>query len=186
VKCVHLLLASISIATIQLGGCVVYPASRTFYEPTAAEGALRNQTSCGYLHKHDTVERRIGDMILAITVGSEKEPDARHATLKVTLVLEGQAGSWNLMTEGVRPVVNASPETLRPSSSTLRSGPGSATNQQFIRWTLTYPEPAGLADKVELDSEPGALTERGKAIDVGPLHFNRVKKADIYFGSINC
>jgi len=62
----------------------------------------------------------MGDMTLAITVGSEKEPVARHATLKVTLVIEGQADSWNLMTEGVRLIVNASAETLRPASSTLR------------------------------------------------------------------
>ena len=28
--------------------------------------------------------------------------------------------------------------------------PGSTSNRQFIRWTITYPEPAGLADKSKL------------------------------------
>jgi hypothetical protein len=160
--------------------------SRVFYEPTASEGTLRNQTGCGYLHTHDTVERRFGDMTLAVMVGSEKEPNARHPKLEVTLVLEGPIDSWNLTTEMVALILNAPAATLRPSSSAYRSGPGATSNQQFIRWNLTYPEPAGLADKVEVSIEPGALSVHGKAIDVEPLHFNRVKRSDVYFGSINC
>lgn len=119
-------------------------------------------------------------------VGSEKEPETRHSTLEVTLDVEGPTDRRNLRTESVWLVLNAPPATLRPSSSAYQSAPGATANRQFIRWTLTYPEPAGLADKVELSFEPDALLEHGKAIDVGPLQFNRVKKADVYFGSINC
>src|ERR1700728_3946187 len=77
------------ILVLQLVGCAMYPTSRVFYEPTASEGTLRNQAARGYLHTHDTVERRIGDITLAVMVGSEKEPNARHPELEVTLVLEG-------------------------------------------------------------------------------------------------
>jgi hypothetical protein len=179
-------LATLLILVVQLAGCAVYPASRVFYEPTASEGTLRNQTGCGYLHTHDTVERRLGDISLAVMVGSEKEPNARHAMLEVTLVIEGPTNSWNLSTEMVSLILNAPAATLRPSSSATQAGPGPTSNQQFIRWTLTFPEPAGLADKVEVSFEPGALSVRGKPIDVGPLHFNRVKRSDVYFASINC
>ena len=132
------------------------------------------------------MERRIRDITLAVLVGSEKEPNARHPRLEVTLVLEGPTNSWNLSTERVSLILNAPPAILRPSSSAYQSGPGPTSNQQFIRWTLSYPEPAGLADKVEVSFEAGALAVHGEAIDVGPLRFNRVKRSDVYFGSINC
>jgi hypothetical protein len=119
-------------------------------------------------------------------VGSEKEPEARHPTLDITLVLEGPSDSWKLSTESVLLVLNAPPATVHPSSSAYQSGPGAASNRQFERWTLTYPAPAGISDTVEVSFEPGALAEHGRPIDVGPLRFNRVKKADVYFGSINC
>ena len=91
--------ATLLILVLQLASCAMYPTSRVFYEPTASEGKLRNQTGCGYLHTHDTVEKRIGDITLAVMVGSEKEPNARHPTLEVTLILEGPTNSWNLRTE---------------------------------------------------------------------------------------
>lgn len=178
--------ATLLMLVLQLASCAMYPTSRVFYEPTASEGKLRNQTGCGYLHTHDTVEKRIGDITLAAMVGSEKEPNARHPRLEVTLVLEGPTNSLNLSTEMVSVILNAPAATLRPSSSDYRSGPDSTSQQQFIRWTLTYPEPAGLADKVEVRFEAGALAVHGEAIDVGPFHFNRVKRSDVYFGSINC
>lgn len=182
--CIGSLVAALSIAALQLAGCVVYPTSRTFYEPTATEGSLRNQTGCGYIRTRDTVERRIGDLTLAVMVGSEKEPDARHATLEVTLILAGREGSWRFNPEYLMLVLTTPPTSLRPSSATHY--PSQVPRSHWIRSTLIYPEPAGLVDQVELRFEPGALALRGNAIDLAPLHFNRVKKSDFYFGSINC
>ena len=171
-----LLVIAISLATLQSTGCALYPTSRIFYEPAATEGTLRNQTACGYLHTHDTVERRFGHITLAVTVGSEKEPQTRHPTLAVTLVVDGPSDSWTLSTNSVLLVLNDPPTTLRPSSS----------DQWFDRWTLTYPTPAGYSDERRAGFEPGALVEKGKPIELPPMHFHRVKKTDVYFGSINC
>jgi hypothetical protein len=59
------------------------------------------------------------------------------------------------------------------------------------RNTCKDPEPSRCSRRVRVRMpssrfEPGALSDHGKAIDVGSLHFNRVRKADVYFGSINC
>jgi hypothetical protein len=170
-----------------LVGCVMYPTSRVFYEPTASEGTLRNQTACGYLHTRDTVERTLGDVRIAVTVGAAKVPDNRQPTVEVVVEVEGPTtDSVNLRTERVLLVLAAPLATLHPSDLSSVSGQGSSSNRQFVRWKLTYPDPAGLSDKVEVSFEPGALFVHGRAIDVGPLHFNRVKRSDVYFGSINC
>jgi hypothetical protein len=113
-------------------------------------------------------------------VGSEEEPDARHAGLEVTLILEGPTGAWQLDTDKLVLVLGTPLTSLRPSAVTDDSGSG------FTRWTISYPEPAGLEDRVELRFETGALMIHSNAVDLAPLHFNRVKKSDVYFASINC
>jgi hypothetical protein len=163
-----------------LGGCTVYPMSRTFYEPTSAEGKLRNQPGCRFLHTHDTVQTRVGDIDVSVMVGAEREPADRQPDLSVTVTIEGPAGSWELQTDKVTVVLERSGAILRRDLATDFAAP------HGTRWTLHYPEPAGSEDRVEIRFEPGALVIGGAAVEVAPLHFRRVRKSDVYVGTINC
>jgi hypothetical protein len=177
------ILAMLLLAVSQ-AGCAIYPVSRTFYAPREADGKLRNQTACGYLRTRDTVEITSGDITVAVTVGGAKVPENSHAAVTVVIDVQGPTGSANLRTQDV--LLTLPLATLRPSVSSSVASPGSNSSRQVIRWTLTYPGPAGLSDNVEVHFEPGALTEDGKPINVGPLHFKRVKETDLYYGSISC
>jgi hypothetical protein len=97
-----------------LAGCVVYPTSRTFYEPTAGEGSLRNQTGCGFLHTRDTVERTVNGVRVAVMVGAERESAERQPDLYVTLTIEGPVGSWDIKTTQVLLVPEGSNVWLAP------------------------------------------------------------------------
>ena len=163
-----------------LGSCVVYPTSRTFYEPTTGEGSLRNQTGCGFLHTRDTVERKVNGVRVAVLVGAEREGAERHPDLYVTLTIEGPVDSWDIKTTAV---------LLVPEGFNVELAPDLATDfgdANFTRWTLHYADPAGKAERLEIRFGAGALVIRGAAVELAPLHFRRVNKSDAYMGSINC
>lgn len=168
------------VVSVLLAGCVVYPTSRTFYEPTSGEGTLRNQTSCGFLHTRDTVERNVNGVRVAVMVGSERESADRQPDLYVTLTIEGPFGSWDIKTSQVLLVPEGSNVGLAPDLAT------DSGNSHFTRWTLHFADPAGKAERLEIRFGVGALTIRGAAVELAPLHFRRVKKSDAYMGSINC
>ena len=170
----------ITAGTWLLGGCTVYPMSRTYYEPMSDEGQLRNQPGCKFLHTRDTVRRQVAGIDVSVLVGPERAPAERPADLYLTLTLEGKLGNWNLQTDKVVVALGRSGANLRRDLATDESG------ANFTRWSLHYPEPAGLEDRIEVRFEPGALVVGGVAVELEPLHFRRVKKSDIYVGAFNC
>ena len=167
-------------AACLLAGCTAYPMSRTYYEPMSDEGKLRNQPGCKFLHTRDTVQTQAGGISMSVLVGPERAPAERQPDLTVTLTFEAPAGSWDLHTDKVVIVLGRSGKVLRRDLAT-DSAVGSAT-----RWSLHYPEPAGLEDRIEVRLEPGALIVDGNALEPEPLHFRRVKRSDFLVGSFDC
>ncbi len=163
-----------------LGSCTIYPMSRTYYEPMSDEGKLRNQPGCKFLHTHDTVQIQVGSVSMSALVGPERAPADRQSDLNVTLAFEAPAGSWELHTDKVVIVMGRSGTVLRCDLAT------DSTVANATRWSLHYPGPAGLEERIELRFEGGALIVNGAAVELEPLHFRRVKKSDVYVGSFNC
>src|SRR5689334_2291515 len=65
-----------------LGGCAIYPTSRTFYEPEAADGKPRNRVSCGYIRTRDVVTRVVEGIEISIAPADEEIADPRPGDLK--------------------------------------------------------------------------------------------------------
>lgn len=169
-----------AVAACLLAGCTVYPTSRTFYEPMADEGKLRNQPGCKFIHTHDTVQTQVGSLRVSVLVGPERSPVDRAPDLTVTLSFDGPAGSWDLNTDKVVIVLGRSGKVLRRDLATDSAVAGAT------RWSLHYPEPAGLEDRVEVRFEPGALLIDGKSPALEPLHFRRVTRKDVLVGPFDC
>ena len=167
-------------AACMFAGCTVYPMSRTYYEPMSDEGGLRNQPGCRFLRTHDTVQTQAGSISMSVLVGPERAPADRQPDLNVILTFEAPAGTWDLHTDKVVIVLGRSGTVLR------RDLAADSSVAHATRWSLHYPGPAGLEDRIEVRFEPGALIIGGAAVELEPLHFRRVKKSDVYVGSFNC
>jgi len=167
-------------AACLLTACTAYPMSRTFFEPMSDEGQLENQPGCAFLHTRDTVQIQVGSIKLSVLVGPERAPTERQPDLNVTLTFDAPAANWDLNTDKVVIVPGRSGKVLRRDLAT------DSMVAKATRWTLHYPEPAGLEDRIEVRFEAGALVVGGVAVEPEPLHFRRVKKSDVLFGSFNC
>lgn len=163
-----------------LAGCTAYPMSRTYYEPMSDEGKLRNQPGCSFIHTHDTVQTQVGGIGMSVLVGPERAPAERPSDLNVTLGFDAPSSNWELRTDKVVIVLGRSGEVLRRDLAT------DSVVAKATRWSLHYPAPAGLDDRIEVRFEPGALLVGGVAVQPEPLHFRRVKRPDVLVGPIDC
>mgnify|MGYP006915209886 CR=1 FL=1 len=163
-----------------LVGCMTYPTSRTFYEPNVVGGRLRNATACGFVHTRDTVEIGIGNIVLAVMVGSPREPRLRHSDLNVTVTIEGPRSGWQFNPSTLSIELNDPRQTLYPTATVRTDGAG------LVLWTIHYPEPAGLADELTIVVKPNDLLVAGRPAEIPALHFKRVRKSDLFVASLNC
>jgi hypothetical protein len=57
---------------------------------------------------------------------------------------------------------------------------------QSIYFDVRYPLAAGQHEALSLRFRYGALRLSGQAQDIRPFRFSRVRKRDVFYGSINC
>ena len=175
------------VGVVGLSGCVVYPTTRTFYEPNSADGRAQNRSSCGFNKTHDSLERGIDGAIIQVSPGLEREPQALGQTLTVSI---------SIITDPSHAIVKPELIELRsPQSGIARRGtvdrykvdgprPGWAHDTHWI--TLTFDLPAGTGTDISIEIPSQALTVNGNMTALAPFRFARVTKKDIYYGSINC
>ena len=178
----------ISVLSLLLGGCALYPTTRTFYEGNPADGVATNRMSCGYIHTRDSLRRVVNGVELDLAPGDESmhEPFSDALTLSVSLTWRDTQAALDISkielltdTDGRRfdpKIVNLQTRPIRQAGGTF----------QWQTARVVYPEPSGLANKVTFVFREDALTVNGQPLAVQPFHFSRVTKKDWYYGSINC
>ncbi len=167
---------------LQQAGCVVFPTTRTFYEPNSKDGELHNRSSCGYMSTHDSIERTVEGVRITLYLGSVEEPEDRKPNLHLTTYISSASDAVVVNPSLIRieiPNVNSSLE-----GSTIESN--LHLLHQTQSFSIFYPDPSGYADSVTVIFAPEAISLNGHSLTLAPFHFIRVKKHDAYYGSINC
>jgi hypothetical protein len=180
------------VAVLSLGSCVVYPTERTYYEPNPDDGNY--PSACGYMTTHNVIERSIDGVDVRIIVGGyDEEPSKRPETLDVYIRVHYQGEGVAIDPTKVSISAEGSATELRgsllhPPESQVGHGYQKQAGRvsQTITLNIRYPAPAGLFDALSVKFDSGALQLKGEAQDVRPFRFRRVKKHDVYYGSINC
>ena len=176
-------------AALSLESCAVYPTSRTFYEPNADDGSVTNRGSCGYMTTHDAIERNVGGVVLKIFIGDEDEPSGRPDTLDVHITASHKEDGTTI--DQTKVTVSAEGDSkelhgnfMPPVAAKL--GLKWQDDPRYLGISIQYPAPAGTYDAIVVKFASGALRLHGQTLDVQPFRFHRVKKHDVYYGSINC
>ncbi|MDP1928442.1 MAG: hypothetical protein Q8K62_08025 [Thiobacillus sp.] len=176
------------LASFVLAGCAVYPASRTFYEPNAADGKLENRTSCGYTNTRDSIRRTVEGVEIWLSPSDEKlsapYPTSLQTNISFTYRISGVQVDFSKI------VLRTEPEGVVIGGQVLSTyeRPTLRIDGEFQRQTgqLLFPAPAGVPEQITIIFKPGALTVDGRVIPISPFRFSRVTRSDIYYGSINC
>lgn len=166
---------------LAIGGCAIYPTSRTYFDPDLSDGTPAASMGCGYHRaREDSLEREIADLRLKVTPRFED-----RKPLGLTVWLVDQDGSAEL--NGNQITVQTSDKTFMAVS--VDPGERAPRNKTpyFEKWVnVTFPAEAGAASAISLVFRSGSLRKNGKIIEVQQFRFTKVTKIDIYYLSINC
>jgi len=173
-------------ATLSLWACVLYPTSRTFYEPNVADGKPVNRASCGYMTTHDSLERDIGGAVVTISPSEESQASSPGMLLHVYISIQSAPGAI-----AVDPTLIQLQTPLHgtPIAGNVLShatdGPRPGWPYDTHRIDIDYPGSAET--EISLVFQSGAVVSRsGADMHVEPFRFRRVTKKDMYYGSVNC
>jgi hypothetical protein len=176
----HLTRLTLLLAVVLLpSACVTYPATRTYYQPDAADGTLRPSSRCGYSRSaNDTLERVLDEVEFYIRPIEDAAGD--RVVIQVAIVARGR--QFTLAPEALALRVNGSEQTLQAVAVTEQeSGP------VFDRLlTLAYPVAADSAAELAVQASAGYLVVAGKPQSATQYRFRRVTLKDWYYAGVNC
>lgn len=163
-------------AVFAISACVVFPTSRTYYEPNPEDGEPTPSESCGY-HRaaNDGLERHVEGVTISVFPYLEDDKP-----LRISFLISRTARSLAVdttQTELIAGAVIVAPDT------TEENEPGPYFSKSI---TLTFASAADAPPNIALTFKPGFLKVDGTDIALAPFRFRKVTKSDIYYGSINC
>jgi hypothetical protein len=185
--CQPILRGSLCALLMVLSGCVVVPASRTFYEPNPADGRAIARRSCGYQKFHDALERQVDGALLIVSPGSDEEPKTPGATLVVSMEVQSNHGEAELHAEFIqlRQGVGG-PASHGRVIEQIVGGPVPGQSHQSRTVLLEFAiDPAGDPN-IEIDVGGEAVAIRGHLVQVAPFRFTRVTRRDVLMSSFYC
>jgi len=171
----------VSFSLFLLSGCVLYPTTRTYFEPNEADGTLTKSRSCGY-HKAalDSLERMVDSVEVGVT------PQYReNKELLVILSFYYNDGSVDVSPNEIS-ITSNNGKKIFPKNVTTKSYAMDASHPNRLWANITYPVLSENLDRLSINFSEAALKINGVRINVKPFRFKKISKPDIYYSSINC
>lgn len=164
------------LAAAALSACVVFPTSRTYYEPNPDDGEPTPSQSCGY-HRaaDDGLTRKVEG--LALSVFPRLDADE---PLQISFLIGKTAKSVTV--DAARVELRAGATTVAPVTI-KENEPGPYFSKSI---TLTFPSSPDTLENIAVAFRAGFLKIGGIEINLAPFRFRKVTKGDLYYGSINC
>ncbi len=168
-----------------VGGCVLYPTTRSYYAPEPADGSIQNSQACGYLGTRDAVSRHIQDLSVQVSVRPRATASRAEQHLDLYLTIHGPTGRVFIDPSRVQIVASNPPgsDTISLTADPSISGMSEADTILVIAKYAIGPT---LPHTIRVEFSEGALTLDGRQLSIPPFHFNWRSKLDWYYGSINC
>lgn len=181
------LATSLAIVATVAYGCVVFPATHTFFEPSASDGTLRQAGSCGF-HAKDEIHRQIGALRLSAVVQTIK-----GGRLSLRVILDPYGASME-----VHPRLFVL--TKQPDKSPIQISSVEAERRQYrvaesfattrsvdATWVqIVAAIPEIEVQQFQLAFPHGSIVVSGQFLDVSAITFTKRQVSDIYYSSINC
>ncbi|MGF1717900.1 hypothetical protein [Photobacterium chitinilyticum] len=180
------LLLIISLLTM-LAGCVAYPVTRTYYEPNPNDGDPAAISGCGYhTTKNDSLERVIDGATIHVMPEYVDGED-----LKVTISIKNEFEYVDVYPGKIFVKDVASGNKLYPSDTSVTMQMPSKHMPFYRQWvTFSFPVSVNELDELYITIPTGSLVIPNLSTknEASAVHFrfNKTKKADFYYNSINC
>jgi len=188
-------LAILSCLTIFVTGCVVFPTRHTIFMPEAPLGKLEDSDVCGYMFNNN-------DLLVISTTDYELQAQAnvKPENGQLTIFIQIVPITDKLVVDFDKFLAVAIPGKPRvvPSTITRHAYGTTYENTQIVLgletlekatkkfFMIAFPvSPQGLAD-FTLEFRDGVILSAARQLRLPPIRFRKVRKWDIYFGSINC
>lgn len=164
-------------------GCVVFPITRTYFEPNLEDGKAQRSSSCGYNRTaHDSLERDVDDLHVLV---SPSYQEGRQ--LSVTFLFRFPSGDTGVRPELFELYSLSDGKTYKPVD--IRNnvyGPDKTHPYTSIWVHLKYPVISENLESIKFVFPVDSITRNDLSVNLAPFRFNKVKKSDVYYGSINC
>lgn len=176
------LIAILSIVALQIG-CAVFPVTRTYFEPNIEDGKPTRSSSCGYnMTAEDSLERDIDDFHIKVSPFYEE-----GQPLSATILFRYSAGDMELQPEQFE--LHSMPDggVYKPNDISRTIYGPDKTHPYYSIWVhLKYPVVSEKLEAIKFMFPATAIKRNGININLAPFRFKKVKKSDVYYGSINC
>src|SRR3990172_42044 len=170
------------IVTLQIG-CVVFPVTRTYFEPNIEDGRPTRSSSCGYNRTADDSLERDSDG-LHIQVSPSYQPGS---PVSVTILFQGSVGDMDLQPEQFELHSVSDGSIYKPSDISRNVYRPDKSHPYHSIWIhITYPVVSEKLQGIKFVFPNGSIMRNGVSINMNPFRFNKVTKSYLYYGSINC
>jgi hypothetical protein len=138
---------------------------------------------------HDTMQREIDGAVIRVFIGDDDEPSKRPETLDVHITVSYRGGGASIDPSKV--TISGEGESAELHGNLMLSpaaqlGLKYYEDPGYVLVDIQYPAPAGRYDVISVKFAAGAFRLLGQNQDVRPIRFRRVKKHDVFYGSMNC
>lgn len=177
----------LAIVAIVAYGCVAFPATHTYFEPSASDGRLRQAVSCGF-HAKDEIHRQIGALRLSAVVQTIK-----GGKLSLRVILDPYGAPMEVhprlfvLTKlpEKSPIQISSVEAERRQYRVAESfATARSVDATWVQIVAAIPEVE--VQQFQLAFPHGSIVVSGQFLDVSAITFTKRQVSDIYYSSINC
>lgn len=174
--------AAITLGTLGLLGCVVYPTQRTYFEPNAMDGIPTPSQGCGYHNaKNDALVREVEGLHVQVSpLLDEGKPVSVIILFEATSTVGLSPDRYELrsVTSGM---------TFLPVSQKINTYTPDRNRPYYSSWvTLQFQPMPEQLNEISIVFPTGSVSINGRAVEIVPFRFNKKTKNDIYYNSINC
>jgi len=164
-----------------LSACVVFPVTRTYFEPNAADGSPTPSRSCGYYRTaKDGLEREVDGIVIGVHPTYLKDED-----LLITVSFHYEKGDVSLDPDEIS-MSTDSGHTYRPKHWEVEIY-AKDKSHSYRKWLfLEYPVISSELDNLNVNFSSSAVLLDQKALGIGPFRFKKITKSDVFYGSVNC
>ena len=163
-------------------GCVVFPTTRTYFEPNPEDGTPVPSSSCGY-HRasKDSLSRDIQGIHVQVTPIYEK-----RKPLSAMILFRYVDGHVDVRPSEFQLRVLPNDTVITPAETKVtyyeRDNTHPYRKWVYLNYAMAGDDVAGLSFLFP----EGTVSRNGDTVKLARFRFEKTTKSDIYYGSINC
>jgi hypothetical protein len=188
-------LVIVLLSSVLVCGCVLFPTTHTMFEPDTAEGKLVDSDVCGYLFNNkDQLVRNKEEYELQIRASIK--PDNNNLSIFFRIV--PASADIEIDFSQLLLTVGSGAKRYKPSSISRHQYRTPYRTDDLVRsreflekdtnkfFFVRFPIAPEEVEEFSLEFGLGAVSIGKRELTLTPIKFRKVKKSDVYYGSINC